>query len=97
MGALSLGIEIRYSETKIEVRSVENPKEIETVLIPPELLGKVKNFMDNPRPMAHKELKEIREYVLKAILAMITVSVRASSPEEAELKIGLFTHFLKER
>lgn len=80
---------IHYGEDKVELESSDHQCR-KHVLVPKDLLPKVREFIMAPRPMEADEWKTIRKYVRNVVLAILVIDLGSSISDERELKNELF-------
>jgi len=92
--ALTGRVWIRYGENEIQISS-ENGLKSKTVPVPSKFVTKVRDYLDDTRPMRPEGWSEIREYVEKVVSIAGEIELSTSPPKERELKIALIKAFLE--
>ena len=80
---------IHYGEDKVELESNDHQCR-KRILVPKDLLPKVREFIMAPRPIEADAWKTIRKYVKNVVLAILVIDLGSSISEERELKNELF-------
>jgi len=85
---------VRYGKNAIQVSGTDS-LDFETIFVPPRLVEKVRDFLDNPRVCGVEDRIEIRRYVKKVMSAGVDMEFRSSTPKERELKFAVVTEMLQ--
>jgi hypothetical protein len=85
---------VRFGKNEIQVFGV-NGVESETVFVPSRLVGKVRDFLNNPRVCGVEDRIEIRRYVKRVVSAGVDMEFRGSTPKERELKFAVVEEMLQ--